>query len=162
MGRGRNLIRIGVMAGEGVELRALSGFNGTTATLIELLDVVHFNYTWVLFLVFVIAFVANTILSFERSSESTQPILLGPGGKPLPRSLARKNKEEREKKKKLQDFSPSKKLLFLYLSAALLATFLANGINIVIRALTKSENGWWCGEPMAVSGNSEYTIGKLV
>jgi hypothetical protein len=44
-------------------------------------------------------------------------------------------------------------LLFLYLSIGLLATFVANAINIIVHALTASEDGWWCGEATAVSGN---------
>jgi hypothetical protein len=142
------------MAGERVELSSHSGFNGTS-TITELLDVVQFNYAWVLFVVFLVAFVANSILSAEPSSESKEPLLLGPWGKPLPRSVARKNKEERDKKKKLKDFSPVRKLLFLYLSVGLLATFMANGANIIVHALTKSENSWWCGKATAVSG-TEY------
>jgi hypothetical protein len=145
------------MAGERVELSSHSGFNGTS-TVTELLDVVQFNYPWVLFVVFLVAFFANSILSAEPSSESKEPLLLGPGGKPLPRSVARKNKEERDKKKKLKDFSPVRNLLFLYLSAALLATFVANGANIIVHALTKSENGWWCGKSTAVSGNEHETF----
>jgi ATP-binding cassette, subfamily B, vacuolar membrane transporter HMT1/ACLQ len=139
------------MAGEGAELSSPSGFKGTF-TETDLLELVHFHYAWVLFVVFLVAFVTNSILSTEPSSESKGPVLLGPGGKPLPRSVARKNKEEREKKKKLKDFSRGRKLLFLYLSAGLLATFVANAINIIVHALTKSEKGWWCGEATAVSG----------
>ena len=143
------------MAGERVELSSHSWPNGTsngTSTPKEILDVVHFHYAWVLFAIFLVAFVANSILTAEPSSESNEPVLLGPGGKPLPRS-ARKAKEEREKRKKLKDFSPGRKVIFLYLAAGLLATFVANGANIVVHALTKSENGWWCGKEMAVSSN---------
>jgi hypothetical protein len=146
------------MAGEGVELSSKSGPGGTStpAAILLLLDVVHFHYAWVLFVVFLAAFIANSILSAEPSSESKEPVLLGPGGKPLPRST-RKTKEEREKKK-LKDFSPGRKLLFFYLSAGLLATFVANAANIIIHALTESENGgWWCGEATAVSGHSPKT-----
>jgi hypothetical protein len=148
------------MAGERVELSSHSGFHGTstgTSLLTEVVDVVHFNYPLVLFVVFSVAFVANSVLSAEPSSESKEPVLLGPGGKPLPRSAARKSKEERDKKKKLKDFSRGRKLLFLYLSAGLLATFVANGVNIIVHALTKSEKHWWCGKATAVSG-IEYTI----
>jgi len=148
------------MAGERVELSSHSGSNGTstiTDLLTDLLDVIQFNYAWVLFVVFLVAFVVNSILSAEPSSESKEPVLLGPGGKPLPRSAARKSKEERDKRKKLKDFSPARKQLFLYLSAGLLATFVANGVNIIVHALTESENGWWCGKATAVSGN-EYEV----
>jgi hypothetical protein len=146
------------MAGEGVELSSKSGPGGTSmpAANLLLLDVVHFHYAWVLFVVFLAAFIANSILSAEPSSESKEPVLTGPGGKPLPRST-RKTKEEREKKK-LKDFSPGRKLLFFYLSAGLLATFVANAANIIIHALT--ENDWWCGEATAVSGHSPKTLSE--
>jgi hypothetical protein len=146
------------MAGEGVEPSSKSGPGGTStpAAILLLLDEVHFHYAWILFVVFLAAFIANSILSAEPSSESKEPVLTGPGGKPLPRST-RKTKEEREKKK-LKDFSPGRKLLFFYLSAGLLATFLANAANIIIHALT--ENDWWCGEATAVSGHSPKTLSE--
>lgn len=139
------------MAGGGLELSSTFGYHGAEV-LTKLLDVVHFNYASILFMVFLVAFVTNSIVSVEASSQSKEPALTGPGGKPLPQSSARKSKEEREKRKKLKDFSPGRKLLFLYLSVGLLATFVANGANIVIHALQSEEN-WWCGQPTAVSGN---------
>lgn len=145
------------MAGRGFDLSARSGTtdNGVPFST-TLLEVLHFYYSWILFAVFLVAFVTNSILTVEPSAESKGPVRLGPGGKPLPSSSARKNKEEREKKKKDKDFSQTKKAVFYYLSAALLGTFLANGVNIVAHALTEteSENGWWCGEATAVSTSS--------
>ncbi|KAF8854696.1 hypothetical protein BDZ45DRAFT_706449 [Acephala macrosclerotiorum] len=136
------------MAGGKLELSSNNGYDGAEAAG-TLLKLVHFNYAWVLFVVFLVAFVANSILTAEPSSESKEPILTGPGGKPLPRSSARKSKEERERRKKLKDFSPGRKLLFLYLSVGLLATLVGNGANIIIRSLT-SEEGWWCGKATAI------------
>ena len=140
------------MAGASVGLDLPFRVNGTF-TEQDLLDVVQLHYAWVLFVVFIAAFVTNVILAAEPSSEAKGPVLLGPGGKPLPPSFARKNKEERERRKKLKDFSRGRKLLFLYLSVGLLATFVVNAINIIIHALSKSENGWWCREATAVSGD---------
>lgn len=140
------------MAGGRLELSSNFGYHGAEV-LTTLLDSVHFGYAWVLFVVFLVAFVTNSILSVEPSSQSKEPALTGPGGKPLPQSSARKSKEEREKRKKLKDFSPGRKLLFLYLSVGLLATFVGNGACIVIHALTSIDNDWWCGEATAVSGN---------
>ena len=140
------------MAGASVGLDSPLSVNGTF-TETDLLDVVHLHYAWVLFVVFIAAYVTNIILAAEPSSEAKGPVLLGPGGKPLPPSVARKNKEERERRKKLKDFSRGRKLLFLYLSVGLLATFVVNAINIIIHALSKSENGWWCREATAVSGD---------
>ena len=138
------------MAGEGVELSSDSWSNGTSTTT-TLLDLTHFNYPWVLLVVFLIALVANSILTAEPTSTSVESTVTGPGGKPLPQST-RKSKEEKEKRK-LKDFSPVRKLLFLYLSAGLITSFVANAVNIVVHALTKRANGWWCGEATAVSGN---------
>ena len=143
------------MAGEKVELGSPLRFNGTF-TETDLLKFVHFHYAWVLFVVFLTAFVTNSILSAEPSSELKGPVLLGPGGKPLPPSAARKHKEEREKRKKLKDFSRGRKLIFLYLSIGLLTTFVVNAINIIVHALTASENGWWCGQAAAVSDNASF------
>lgn len=140
------------MAGERVELSSHSGLHNGPPTSTKLLDLVHFNSAWILFLVFLVAFVTNSILTAEASEEVQGPVRLGPGGKPLPRSSARKNQEEREKKRKDKEFSRGRKHLFFYLSAALLATFVANGANIVAHALAETENGWWCGEATAVSG----------
>jgi hypothetical protein len=131
--------------------------NITLAPTTPLLEVIHFNYAWFLGLVFLIAFIANSFLSAQpATSQSKEPVLLGPGGKPLPR---RKSKEDCEKKK-LEDFSPGRKNVFLYLSIALLASFVAHGFNIVIHALVEEE-GWWCGEATAVSGDqSRESIGN--
>ncbi|CAL3969286.1 hypothetical protein PZA11_006127 [Diplocarpon coronariae] len=116
----------------------------------QLLDLVHFYSSPALFLLFVVAFVTNSVLSAEQAAEALGPVRLGPGGKPLPRSSARKSQEELERRKKGKDFSRGRKLLFFYLSAALLATFVANAGNIVAHALLEAERGWWCGEATAV------------
>lgn len=136
------------MAGEASELSSSPGFNGTT-NIEVLLDRTHFNYPWILLVVFLAAFVTNSVLTAEPSSESVESVVTGPGGKPLPRS-AKKSKEAKEKKK-LKDFSQGRKLLFVWLSAGVIITFVANATNIVVHALTKRENGWWCGEATAVS-----------
>ena len=155
------------MAAERVELSSHSWkHNGTmnsTTTVPEaqrIREVVHFHYAWVLFVIFLTAFIAFTVLTVAPVAQANGPVLLGPGGKPLPQS-ARKAKEERERRLKLKEFSPGRKDIFLYFSAALLGTFVANGIEIVIHALTKAENGWWCGKEMAVSSNWVVAILKL-
>lgn len=136
------------MAG-GIELSSTLRLNGTATEV--LLDITHFNYPWLLLLIFLAAFITNSVLTAESSADIDEPAVLGPGGKPLPRS-AKKLKEAKEKKK-LKDFSPYRKLLFIWLSAGLIITFVANATNIIVHALTKRENGWWCGEATAVSDN---------
>lgn len=145
------------MAGVEYEPRSDFGvkFNGTTTPTV-LLDVVHFHYPWILLLVFLTTFIANSILSAPASATVVEPTVTGPGGKPLPRS-AKKSKEEKEKRKQ-QDFSPVRKLVFIYLSAGVILTFVGSAINIVLHALTERENGWWCGESTAVSGRRTLNI----
>lgn len=140
------------MAGEGSELSPHSGSPDLPPTT-KLLDFVHFHSAWVLFVVFLLAFIANSILTAEASAETEGPILTGPGGKPLPSTSALRAKKERESREQSREFSSGKKLLFLYSSAALIGTFVANAVNIVLHALSTGGNGWWCGESMAVSGD---------
>jgi hypothetical protein len=115
-----------------------------------LLNGIHFNYPWVLGVIFLLAFVADSVLTAEPASESVAPTITGPGGKPLPRSAA-KYKEELQKWRRMKDFSRGRKTLFLYLHAGFLATFLLSGISIVAHALSEPEPGWWCGKATAVS-----------
>lgn len=141
------------MAGEAIELSSSTGINGSTHAQ-ALLDITHFNYPWILLVIFLAAFVTNSILSAEPSSATVESIVTGPGGKPLPPS-AKKSKAAKEEKK-LEDFSQGRKLLFIWLSAGVIITFVANATNIVVHALTKRENGWWCGEATAVSGKPKH------
>jgi hypothetical protein len=142
------------MAGEGPQLRSGLESNGTsTPSTVALLDILHFNYPWVLCLIFVVAFVANSVLTADPAADSGKPTVTGPGGKPLPRSPKRKAEEEERLRRKRQDFSPLRKLLFYWLAAGVIATFIANAANIVIHALKMREDGWWCGKATAVRGN---------
>lgn len=137
------------MAGEGVDLSVDLMPHGTSTPTL-LLKTVHFHYPWVLLLVFLVSFVTHSIVNAESSTASIEPTVTGPGGKPLPRRL-KKSKEDKEKLKR-QDFSHARKLVFMYLSACIILTFIASAANIIVHALSKREEGWWCGEATAVSG----------
>lgn len=146
------------MAGERFELSSYSWEHNETANstleympnALKVLNRVHFHYPSILFVIFVVAFITNTVLTITPVAKTNGQVLLGPGGKPLPQS-ARKAKEERERRLKLKEFSPGRKVVFLYLAAGLLGTFVANGIQVVIHALTHTTYGWWCGKEMVVS-----------
>lgn len=148
------------MAGENFELSSHSKRNGDTNSTnpefvpdaLRVLERVHFHYPSILFVIFVVAFITNTVLTIAPVAKTNGQVLLGPGGKPLPQS-ARKAKEERERRLKLKEFSPGRKLVFLYLAAGLLATYVANGAEVILHALTMAEDGWWCGKEMVVSAN---------
>ena len=92
-----------IMAGEEVEWTPQAGSNATTTGMGPLLNAVQFHYPWVLAVVFLSAFVANSVLTAEPSSGSQLPTITGPGGKPLPRSAA-KYKEELAKMEEHEGF----------------------------------------------------------
>lgn len=115
----------------------------------RLLEAAHFHLPWLLTVVFLSAFMAHSIVTARPSEESAEPVLTGPGGKPLPQSASRIRQALR-KKKQLEDFSPGRKLLFCWLSAGVLATYLGNILCVVLHALQERETAWWCGEATAV------------
>jgi hypothetical protein len=141
------------MAGEGFLRRSNGGSDGASTPPTALLDFLHFHFPWVLLLLFMVAFVANSVASAESSADTAGPVVTGPGGKPLPRPTKKREEEQERLRRKRLDFSPLRKLVFYYLSAGVILTFVANATNIVIHALTKRADGWWCGEPTAVSGS---------
>ncbi|KAI1005391.1 ABC transporter [Podosphaera aphanis] len=111
-------------------------------------DAILFHSPWILAVIFTIAFVVHGILSAEPSNDAKKLVLLGPGGKPLPLS-SKRAKELREKWQKRLDFSPTRKLIFQIMSMGLVATYLANGANIVTRALV-TDGGWWCSKAIGI------------
>jgi DNA-directed RNA polymerase specialized sigma54-like protein len=128
------------------------------------LDVVQYFYAPVLLITFLIAFTARSILISRQATaqamEEANKVILGPGGKPLPRkkkitkkSKARKggkDKDEKEETEEVIDFSKPRKRLFECLSAIVCITFIASAANLIGHALIKREEGWWCGHPPVV------------
>jgi hypothetical protein len=142
------------MAGEGADRRSGFESDGTATPCVVLLEVVHFHFPWVLLLLFIVAYMVHSVATAESSAEPAGPTVTGPGGKPLPRSAKKREEEEERLRRKRQDFSPLRKLVFYYLSTGVIVTFVANAANIVFHALTYREDGWWCGEATAVGARS--------
>lgn len=108
------------------------------------LDFVQFYSPWVLFGVFITVTVVYTIRSAEADRKFKKSVKLGPGGKPLPLSPRQVKKEhDWGRKRENLDFSPSRKAIFLFLSSGIIATFLTNGITIIIESFLR-QDGWWC------------------
>ena len=117
------------------------------STLNTLLESLHFASPVVLVVVFLVTFTAHSIVAAPKdrtvraSTEQT-----GPGGKPLPQ-----NTGAWEKKRQVLDFSPTRKLLFTWLSVGTILTFVGNAVVVIIHTLLDRKHGWWCGEDVAVS-----------
>ena len=110
----------------------------------------HYASPIILLVFFLVAFTAHGILTAPKEdvvlAETGQT---GPGGKPLPRNSSPTAKAEREKRKAV-DFSPSRKLLFTWLSAGVLLTFLGNAVTVIVHALLDRKDNWWCGQAVVV------------
>lgn len=115
----------------------------------EIMLYTHYASPIILLIFFLVAFTTHSILTAPKEdvvqAETGQT---GPGGKPLPRNSSPTAKAAREKK--ALDFSPSRKLLFTWLSAAVVLTFLANAATVIVHALLDRKDHWWCGQAVVV------------
>jgi hypothetical protein len=104
------------------------------------------SYPIILLFYFLIFFLVHSVLSAPKEEYEEAETKLGPGGRPLP-----KNKKKTARLPELPDFGPRKKALFNWLSLGLLFTFVADTALVVVHAIAKREENWWCGQHAAVS-----------
>lgn len=114
----------------------------------SLLHVLHYVYPPLVIFWFLGAFTIRSII-LAKPAEPVAPVTqIGPIGKPLPP----KQRRSEDKSKTVQlDFSRPRKLLFDWLSFLLTATFAANAANVIVQALARRDEGWWCGKSVVVS-----------
>ena len=114
----------------------------------RVLDILHYAYPILLLVFFIFAFATRTILAAKAANtgEKQSPkVQFGPGGKPLPfRSHSYKRIPQ-------IDFSRSRKLVFQWLSVFVCLTFAANATIVILQALFRRHEGWWCGQAVTVS-----------
>ena len=109
----------------------------------------HYASPVVLLVFFLVAFTTHSILTASKEPlVEVKPGQTGPGGKPLPRTSSPTAKAAREKK--ALDFSPSRKLLFTWLSAGVVLTLLGNAVTVIVHALLERKDNWWCGQAVVV------------
>jgi hypothetical protein len=130
------------MAGGGLELSSNYAFNdvGTSTFLPRILGYFHFNYGWVLLVVYIFAFVKDSVSADTTCSTREPEVLEGPGGKPLPRRY----KKPKVKTPPIPTFTPNRRRVLQFLEVFLLLTFLGNlavGVTHAIHA--KHEGGEW-------------------
>lgn len=108
-------------------------------------------YPIVLLLLYLVAFTVRSVLTASKEEDAVhEPEQLGPGGKPLP---SRKNNGPKKQPKIPQnlDFSRSRKLLFEWLSVAVIFSLGINIVVVIVHALLARKERWWCGEAPTVS-----------
>ena len=118
----------------------------------DILVYIHFSSPIILLAFFLIAFTAHSIVTASKD-DVVQPDAnqTGPGGKPLPQKTRGKPIA------KPLDFSRARKLAFDWLSAGAVATFLGNAVVVILHAVIKRKDNWWCGESVAVGGDLAET-----
>ncbi|KAK9554417.1 ATP-binding cassette-type vacuolar membrane transporter Hmt1 [Aspergillus fumigatus] len=105
-----------------------------------------------LLLVFVVAFVTNSIRTARTVNQNRNAVCTGPGGRPLPK----RSRSTMVVVKETQKFSQSAKLLFKWLSAGVLVTLVADAaINVAHVMVARSEH-WWCGQAVVI-----YVVGSF-
>ncbi len=115
----------------------------------EVMVYTHYASPIILLVFFLVAFTAHSILTASKEDViQVQTGQTGPGGKPLPRTSSPTAKAAREKK--ALDFSPSRKLLFTWLSVGVVLTFLGNAVTVIVHALLDRKDNWWCGQAVVV------------
>ena len=115
-----------------------------------ILTYLHYASPILLLVFFLVAFTAHGILTAPKDEIiEADPNQTGPGGKPLPRTPSPSAKQEREKQRH-QDFSQNRKLLFDWLSVAVIFTFLGNVVIVIVHALLDRKDEWWCGQSVIV------------
>ncbi|RKF62064.1 ABC transporter aclQ [Erysiphe neolycopersici] len=124
---------------------SLSSYPSTGA--VALVNGIRYHSSWLLFLVFAIAFLVNSILLGEVLEKKSECVRLGPEGKPLPPS--KQETEECIRRQKALDFDTPRKIIFLCLSIGVIVTFIANGAIIISYALSR-QDGWWCGKSTGI------------
>lgn len=110
----------------------------------EALRIVHYAYPAVLLSVFLVAFVARSILTASEPATSTRT---GPNGRPLPEDS--RSRALRDAERQRADFTPLQKAFFNWVSVGVIFTFLGNAGEIIAHALV--QRPWWCGKAAAVS-----------
>lgn len=115
----------------------------------NILVYLHYVSPIILLAFFLIAFTTHSILTASKvDGQPTSSDQTGPGGKPLPRNTSPSAKAG--KKNASLDFSPSRKLLFNWLSAGTILTFLGNAATVIVHALLDRKDNWWCGQSVVV------------
>ncbi|KAK7513873.1 heavy metal tolerance protein precursor [Phyllosticta citriasiana] len=118
----------------------------------------HYAYPIVLLFFFLLVFCLRSVATSSRpepSKESSDShiIITGPGGKPLPKRDAPKNKQKRDPN---QDTPRAQKLLFEWLSVLVAGTFAANAVTVIFHALYSRKEHWWCGQSVVI-----YLVGAF-
>jgi hypothetical protein len=109
---------------------------------IELVAYLRISYPIFLLILFVVAFIANTVVTAKKARKNDSQ-RFGPGGRLLPQ-------RSRSAPTKPQEFSPNVKRLFTCLSVAVPLTFIADATIYIIHVMAARSDNWWRGQSSVV------------
>ena len=107
-------------------------------------------YPFVLLVAFGVALGLHSILTSTTQEDVVHPDVSGPGGRPLPVTKKRKTSVTASRAIAL---SQTARHVFQYGTAAVVISFLANGINICLHA---TAGGWWCNDEQIVRHSAPH------
>ena len=120
--------------------------SNTTAR--SILTYAHYACPIILLVFFLVATTAFGVLTASQEElVRASPDQTGPGGRPLPRNTSPGAKKPRQQ---LTDFSPARKILFIWISVAAILTFVGNSVVVITHAITNKADQWWCGQAVVV------------
>lgn len=124
-----------------------------TQTAEDILLYIHYASPVLLLAFFLVAFTAQSIATASKDSTvAVSPDQTGPGGKPLPKGKGPGARAQEGQQ--FLDFSPARKLLFDWISAGAILTFVANAAAVIAHVLVDRKDNWWCGQHVAVRPDS--------
>ncbi|KAJ5601895.1 hypothetical protein N7510_011429 [Penicillium lagena] len=122
----------------------------------ELLQYLRTCYPLFLFVLFVVAFLANTMI-VARNVHKDASQRMGPGGRPLPMRSRSSNSY-----RQTQQFSKTVKRFFNWLSVGILVTWLANAIIFIAHALVARSEHWWQGQSVVICIIASFFVYSVI
>ncbi|KAL2181557.1 ABC transporter-like protein [Thermothelomyces heterothallicus CBS 202.75] len=132
---------------------------GSSAALL-VLQKAQLLYPVILLLAFTLSAGVHTVITSKSEEQLAAPTVTGPGGKPLPITKRKREQEALQEADDVDGAGGLARPVFLYLMAAVVTSFVANGAAVAVHAMGSTrdgelDNAWWCGEERIV-----YIVGS--
>jgi hypothetical protein len=115
----------------------------------EILNITKTAYPGIIFLVFLVSFIAYGIINAPDDSDKVKiHPTLGPGGRPLPQR--RKSANQVKQAVKVKDLSKNAKLVFRTISSGILLTWAINSVQLILQVIIYKKEQWWPGQAAVV------------
>jgi hypothetical protein len=137
-------------------LLEIGGPEPASSTPQSVLRTTQLLYPVILLLTFIVSAGIHTVVTSKTEEQLAAPTVKGPGGKPLPITKRKREQETQEADDNASGSGGFAWCAFLYLTGALVMSFVANGAAIAAHAMNSSRDEaltevWWCGEQRIVS-----------